>query len=163
MRCLRQRSYRCGCPDGNRHAHVVHCHARTSHNRRCPYRHPWKVPAVYCSCGSSIRLSVILKGRPVSSEPSQPQPRARKSLLSVDAFMLWRVPGHNVSPQSGGVVYQIQVSARAAGIIPDRAGTGAVIILNINGRMASSTIYPAVTDIPATSVLIRSPSRRTNP
>lgn len=42
MRCLRQRSYRCGCPDGNRHAHVVHCHARTSHNRRCPYRHPGK-------------------------------------------------------------------------------------------------------------------------
>lgn len=92
MRCLRQRSYRCGCPDGNRHAHVVHCHARTSHNRRCPYRHPGKSLRVYCSCGSSIRLSVILKGRPVSSEPSQPQPRARKSLLSDDAFMLWRVP-----------------------------------------------------------------------
>lgn len=92
MRCLHQSSYRCGCPDGNRHAHVVHCHARTSHNRRYPRRHPWRVPAVYCSCGSSIRLSVILKGRPVSSEPSQPRPRARKSLLSDDAFMLWRVP-----------------------------------------------------------------------
>ncbi len=48
--------------------------------------------------------------------------------------------GHNVSPQAGGVVYQIQVSAQAAGIIPDRAGAGAVIILNINGRMACSTI-----------------------
>ena len=39
-------------------------------------------------------------------------------------------------------MYQIQVSAQAAGIIPDRAGTGAVIILNINGRMACSTIHP---------------------
>ncbi len=38
-------SYRCGCPDGNRHAHVVHCHARTSHNRRYPGRHPGRVPA----------------------------------------------------------------------------------------------------------------------
>lgn len=39
-------------------------------------------------------------------------------------------------------MYQIQVSAQTAGIIPDRAGAGAVIILNINGRMVSSTIYP---------------------
>lgn len=37
---------------------------------------------------------------------------------------------------------QIQVSAQAAGIIPDRAGAGTVIILNINGRMACGTIHP---------------------
>lgn len=39
-------------------------------------------------------------------------------------------------------MYQIQVSAQAAGIIPDRAGAGAVIIPDINGRMTRSTIYP---------------------
>ena len=37
---------------------------------------------------------------------------------------------------------QIQVSAQAAGIIPDRAGAGTVIILNINGRMACGTMHP---------------------
>ncbi|STI02759.1 Uncharacterised protein [Escherichia coli] len=39
-------------------------------------------------------------------------------------------------------MYQIQVSAQTAGIIPDRAGAGTVIILNINGRMACGTIHP---------------------
>ncbi len=99
-------------PDGSRHAHVVHCHARTSHN--CVILaviQGESLPGVL-QLRLSIRLSVILKGRPVSSEPSQPSPGRGSRYCPMRLSCCGGFLGHNVSPQAGGVVYQIQVSAR---------------------------------------------------
>ncbi|STE77481.1 Uncharacterised protein [Escherichia coli] len=120
---------------------------------------------VYCSCGLQHQVVSDTEGRPVSSEPSQPQPRARKSLLSDDAFMLWRVSlGHNVSPQAGGRGVSdsgIRPGCRHhPGPVPAREPSSS---LTSTEEWPAAPYTPAVTDIPATSVLIRSPSRRTNP
>ncbi len=98
----------------------VHCHARTSHNRRYPGRHPGKSLPGIVQLWLQHQVVSDTEGRPVSSEPSQPQPRARKSLCPMTLSCCGGFPVPQCQPTGGGRVCQIQVSAQAAGIIPDR-------------------------------------------
>ncbi len=105
-----------------------------------------------------------LRGRPVSSEPSQPQPRARKSLLSDDAFMLWRVPCATMSahrPEDVCVRFRYPPRLPASSrTVPAREPSSS---LTSTEEWPAAPCTPVVRDIPATSVLSRSPSRRTKP
>ena len=123
-----------------------------------------KSPAgVYCSCGSSIRLSVILKGRPVSSEPSQPQPGRGSRYCPMTLSCCGGFPGPQCQPTGRRTLcvrFRYPPGCRHH---PDRAGAGTVIILNINGRMAAAPYTLSSETYRQPLFSGRSPSRRTKP
>ncbi len=148
----KQSSYRCGLP--RRKLQTAVCCALpcpNSHNRRYPavVAISWKVPASTVSCGSSIRLSVILKGRPVSSE-LQPAPAPGAEVVIVRMTLSCR----GVFPRATMSAHRLRdCEYQIPGIRPDCRHHPTVpareplIILNINGRMACSNSIHSLSSV----------------